>query len=213
MKSICEHHRSVHSRFLLPGGCPAFLMEPGRKECCCCCLKTTAWKGGKFVTRCRKACNQIKLLETIKSDNMNTHQGGPALLLCHPHCASPLGDVIKIIFSVLAMVHPLHTAKNPISLFLVTTEPVFRAIQSNRGGKRVPGISLTLLSFKLRARQCRPELITNSNYTLCLGDIDDIFNFKFMHLQLHFFFLHCSNKARKALKHMPIFSLPAVPLT
>lgn len=103
-----------------------------------------------------------------QSDNVNTHQGGPALLLCHPRCASPLGDVIKIIFSVLAMVHPLHTAKNPISLFLVITEPVFRAIQSNREGKRVPGISLTLLSFKLRARQCRPELITNSNYTLCL---------------------------------------------
>lgn len=110
----------------------------------------------------------------------------------------------------------LHTAQNLISFFLVIAEPVFTAIQSNRKGKRVSGISLTLLSVKLRARQCRPELITKSNYTLCLGDIDDIFNFKFTHLQLFFLFfsfLHCSNKASKALKHMPILSLPAVPLT
>lgn len=80
----------------------------------------------------------------------------------------------------------LHTAQNLISFFLVIAEPVFTAIQSNRKGKRVSGISLTLLSVKLRARQCRPELITKSNYTLCLGDIDDIFNFKFTHLQLFF---------------------------
>jgi len=38
---------------------------------------------------------------------------------------------------------------------------------------------------------------------LCLGDIDDIFNSRLMPLQLPHF--HCSNKASKALKHMPIF--------